>query len=162
MALSEKQFAEIRDALDAAQKPLFLHDDDPDGTCAYLPPARVTAQLGYESQPIGGVITSAGNSIYKDLSTSRQGFIPLLNHDKCTSCGECDIACPDLCMVWVEREDPKTKKINVFLEGIDYQYCKGCMQCVTICKFSALTIEKEADHDVAAVTVKHHFNLITK
>src|SRR3989344_2458628 len=36
MALTNKQFTEMREALDAAQKPFFLHDDDPDGTCAYL------------------------------------------------------------------------------------------------------------------------------
>ena len=36
MALSEKQFLEIRNALDAAERPFFLHDDDPDGTCAFL------------------------------------------------------------------------------------------------------------------------------
>lgn len=36
MALTEKQFTEMREALDNCKNPFFLHDDDPDGVCAYL------------------------------------------------------------------------------------------------------------------------------
>ena len=36
MAITEKQLAFIRDELDTAKRPLFLHDDDPDGLVSFL------------------------------------------------------------------------------------------------------------------------------
>ncbi|MNI98276.1 2-ketoisovalerate ferredoxin oxidoreductase subunit delta [compost metagenome] len=31
----------------------------------------------------------------------------------------------------------------MFLQGIDYQYCKGCLKCVHACPTEALTSERE-------------------
>ena len=103
---------------------------------------------------MGGAIHSVGNMRFKDLSTSRTGTIPVFVVEKCTHCGECDLACPDYCFVWEKGEDPKTKKMWMNLVGIDYQFCKGCMRCVEVCKFGALLAAKEADHDVEKITVK--------
>ena len=36
MVLTPKQCQEIKEALDKSVRPLFIHDDDPDGTCAFL------------------------------------------------------------------------------------------------------------------------------
>ncbi len=36
MVLTPKQCKEIKDALDMSARPLYIHDDDPDGTCAFL------------------------------------------------------------------------------------------------------------------------------
>ena len=36
MALTEKQYKEIRDELDTCKKPLFFFHDDPDGLCSFL------------------------------------------------------------------------------------------------------------------------------
>lgn len=36
MVLTPAECKEIRDALDKSARPLFIHDDDPDGTCAFL------------------------------------------------------------------------------------------------------------------------------
>ncbi|OGP33093.1 MAG: hypothetical protein A2X88_09605 [Deltaproteobacteria bacterium GWC2_65_14] len=114
---------------------------------------REAPKLGYANAPIGGAIYSVGNMRFKDLSTSRTGIIPLFVVDKCTRCGECDLSCPDYCFVWEKGTDPKTKKEGMMLLGIDYQYCKGCMRCVEVCKFGALVAAKEADHDVEKITV---------
>ena len=125
-----------------------------DGKYRFAPFRREQPKLGYENAPIGGAIYSVGNMRFKDLSTSRTGIIPLFVVDKCTRCGECDLSCPDYCFVWEKGEDPKTKKEGMVLLGIDYQFCKGCMRCVEVCKFEALVTAKEADHDVDKITVK--------
>lgn len=36
MVLTPTQCREIKDALDISARPLYIHDDDPDGTCAFL------------------------------------------------------------------------------------------------------------------------------
>ena len=125
-----------------------------DGKYPATPFRREEPRLGYENAPIGGAIYSVGNMRFKDLSTSRTGVIPLFVPEKCTRCGECDLSCPDYCFVWEKREDPKTKKEGMVLLGIDYQFCKGCMRCVEVCRFEALVTAKEADHDVDKITVK--------
>lgn len=106
-------------------------------------------KLGYLNQPMGGVIYASGTSMYKDLTASRMGYIPVLNMDKCTSCGECDITCPDYCFEWAE-ETTKKGKLEQVLKRIIYQYCKGCLRCVRICKFDALTehVEYEVNKNV--------------
>ena len=85
--------------------------------------------LGYETQPIGGMITNPGNSILKDLSISRAGMMPHFHEEKCIHCAACDNVCPDFCFVWEEQPDKKGRP-QMFLQGIDYQYCKGCLKCV--------------------------------
>ena len=98
--------------------------------------------LGYETQTIGGVMNANANSIFKDLSGSRQGFIPEFEIEKCISCAACDTVCPDYCFVWEEGEDKRGRK-QMFLKGIDYQYCKGCLKCIETCPTVALTEIRE-------------------
>ncbi|HJV46527.1 MAG TPA: 2-oxoacid:acceptor oxidoreductase family protein [Bacillota bacterium] len=94
--------------------------------------------LGYETQPMGGIVVNPGNSILKDLSGSRQGYLPEFHQEKCIHCAECDTVCPDLCFVWEQGADKKGRP-TAFLKGIDYQYCKGCQKCVEACPTEALT-----------------------
>jgi pyruvate ferredoxin oxidoreductase gamma subunit len=128
-----------------------------DGKYPATPFRREVPKLGYENAPIGGAIYSVGNMRFKDLSTSRTGMIPLFIVDKCTSCGECDITCPDYCFVWEKGKDRKTGKDGMILLGINYQFCKGCLRCTHICKFNALLPVKEAEQDLDKITVKHKF-----
>lgn len=102
-----------------------------------LPVIRSESVLGYETQPPGGVITEAGNTAWNDLSLSRTGWIPMLDHDKCIHCGSCDLVCPDLCLVW--GDGAEGGKFERELMGIDYRYCKGCLRCVESCPSGALT-----------------------
>jgi pyruvate ferredoxin oxidoreductase gamma subunit len=122
--------------------------DAPAGT-AGRPVIRPAPSFGYLDAPIGGVILEAGNSIAKDLSTSREGFLPELVLEDCVHCGLCDIVCPDLCLVWEESAD------GVKLRGIDYRYCKGCLKCIEACPTGALVERREepgwaAEHRVPA------------
>lgn len=103
---------------------------------------RAEARLGYETQPIGGIIHTQANSIHKELSGSREGYLPHFDPDKCIHCSHCDTACPDYCFVWEEGEDKRGRK-QMYLQGIDYQYCKGCLKCVEACPTDALTEMRE-------------------
>ncbi|MEW9697630.1 2-oxoacid:acceptor oxidoreductase family protein [Paenibacillus sp. SI8] len=117
-----------------------------------------TPVLGYATQPIGGVITNPGNSILKDLSISRAGMMPHFHEDKCIHCASCDNVCPDFCFVWDELPDKKGRP-QMFLQGIDYQYCKGCLKCVQACPTEALSNEREEDGYAEAHRMPHRFNL---
>lgn len=101
------------------------------------PVARATPSFGYLDAPIGGVILEPANSIAKDMSTSREGFLPELLLEQCVHCGLCDVVCPDLCLVWEESAE------GVRLRGIDYRYCKGCRKCVDVCPTGALVEIRE-------------------
>jgi len=92
------------------------------------------------SAAIGGVILDSGNSVVKNLSTSRQGFLPAYDPDTCVHCGICDIVCPDLCFVW---SDDGEGEPAVRLLGIDYNYCKGCLKCIDACPTGSLTELRE-------------------
>ena len=124
------------------------------------PYTRPEPILGYKTQPIGGMVTNPGNSILKDLSISRAGMLPHFHDDKCINCAACDTVCPDFCFVWEEKPD-KRGKPQMFLKGIDYQYCKGCLKCVHACPVEALTDEREHDDGYAeANRVPHLFQLV--
>jgi pyruvate ferredoxin oxidoreductase gamma subunit len=113
---------------------------------------------GYETQPMGGIVTNPGNSILKDLSISRAGMMPDFHEDKCIHCAACDTACPDFCFVWDEQPDKKGRP-QMFLQGIDYQYCKGCLKCVVACPTEALTDLREVDGYADDKRVAHRWDL---
>jgi len=117
-----------------------------------------TPILGYETQPIGGTITNPGNSILKDLSISRAGMMPHFFEDKCIHCANCDNVCPDFCFVWEEKPD-KRGRPQMFLQGIDYQYCKGCLKCVSACPTEALVAERETEGYAEQHRIPHRFDL---
>jgi pyruvate ferredoxin oxidoreductase gamma subunit len=101
---------------------------------------RPAPRFGYLTAPLGGCILEAGNSIFKDSSASREGFLPVFDRDECVDCGLCDFVCPDHCFVWrLEESGDDADSARVLLEGIDYRYCKGCMRCVDSCPSGALT-----------------------
>ncbi len=107
-----------------------------------LPALPAHPVWGYRTAPIGGALPTPGNSVWNDLHTSRTGWLPVLNTDKCMDCGMCEMVCPDLCLVWSARTGDEGQPI-VKLEGIDYRYCKGCMRCVETCPTLAMTREAE-------------------
>ena len=107
-----------------------------------VPTMQSNPVWGYKSAPIGGVLPTPGNTAHNDLHTSRTGWMPVLDQEKCIDCGMCDMVCPDLCLVWSTHTGEDGKPL-VKLDGIDYQYCKGCMRCVETCSTRAMTREAE-------------------
>ncbi len=134
----------------------FQHFEMPEGMKMPEPSRWDIPVLGYETQPLGGTITNPGNSILKDLSISRQGMMPHFYEDKCIHCALCDTACPDFCFVWEEKPDAKGR-MQMFLQGIDYQYCKGCLKCVTACPTEALQSARETEGYGEEHRVPHRF-----
>lgn len=108
------------------------------------PYVRPLPLYGYATAPRGGYVANPGNSVLKDLSASRQGFLPEFLRDKCIDCAQCELVCPDFCFVWETGTDKRGKSVQV-LKGIDYQYCKGCLKCVQICPTEALVELREVD-----------------
>lgn len=133
----------------------------PEGVLLPKPIRWDTPALGYETQPIGGTVVNPGNSILKDLSISRAGMMPHFASDKCIHCAACDNVCPDFCFVWEEQPDKKGRP-QMFLQGIDYQYCKGCLKCVYACPTEALTDEREEDGYADEHRVPHMFELAAR
>ncbi|OWR27921.1 ferredoxin [Saccharibacillus sp. O23] len=123
-----------------------------------LAPAAA-APLGYLNQPLGGMVVTPGSSLLKDLSVSRSGMLPAFDRATCIDCAQCDTACPDLCFVWEEQPD-KRGRMQMVLQGIDYQYCKGCLKCVEACPTESLSRMLEQEGYAAAHQVKHRFDLI--
>jgi pyruvate ferredoxin oxidoreductase gamma subunit len=115
-----------------------------DGPDEEVAPDRPAPAFGYLEAPIGGTIFEPGSSIVRDLSASREGFIPSYDAATCVHCGLCDVVCPDLCFVW-EREGDAIR-----LRGIDYQYCKGCRKCIEVCPTGSLTEIREEEGWAAA------------
>jgi pyruvate ferredoxin oxidoreductase gamma subunit len=110
------------------------------------PIQRPKPSFGYLDAPIGGTILDSGNSILKNLTTSREGFLPAYDIESCVNCGICDIVCPDLCFVWTEDPEPQNDAgPAVRLLGIDYHYCKGCLKCIDACPTGSLTKLREED-----------------
>lgn len=116
-----------------------------------LPIIRPNPFWGYQTAPLGGVILNAGSTAWNDLSTSRTGWLPVLDLEKCIHCGMCDMVCPDLCLVW-EPEGNKPVPAAVRLTGVDYRYCKGCLRCIETCPTGAMTREAETPGLAAELT----------
>jgi len=130
-------FKELR--LEAEPKPGFRGRGDEK-------PSRPNPLYGYLTAPIGGCVVSAGSSIMVNTNASRQGFLPVYHSEECVHCGLCDLVCPDRCLVWKEEAAPEDAgRLRVRLQGIDYNYCKGCMRCVDSCPTGALTKEREEE-----------------
>ena len=113
-------------------------------------------KLGYKTAPIGGAILDIGNSIIKDNTPTREGFIPIYHKEKCVYCAECELTCPDFCFYWVKEKNDKGRE-DMVLKGIDYQYCKGCLKCIQSCRFGALTKGIESEYDLEKITIKKKF-----
>lgn len=132
-----------------------------DGKYPYLPYNKPNPKYGKNTQIRGGVIVEAGNSTLKDMAVTRTGKIPVFNREKCINCGMCDVVCPDMSLNFQREDDGK-----MHLQGIDYQYCKGCMKCVEVCPTRkknkedtanhALRVGLESEFDVASITKPHH------
>ncbi|WP_415061156.1 2-oxoacid:acceptor oxidoreductase family protein [Bdellovibrio sp.] len=105
-------------------------------------PPEVLPRMGWENAPLGGLIVNPGNTILKDNSASRKGLLPRFLSEICFNCGYCDMVCPDYCFVW--KIDPEKKQAPQ-LQGIDYQYCKGCQKCVVACPVQALVTVPEGE-----------------
>ncbi|MDO3410622.1 2-oxoacid:acceptor oxidoreductase family protein [Saccharibacillus sp. CPCC 101409] len=126
---------------------------------AEAPVAANESVLGYLNQPAGGMVVTPGSTLLKDLSISRSGMLPAFDQASCINCAQCDTACPDLCFVWEEQPD-KRGRMQMVLQGIDYQYCKGCLKCVEACPTDSLSRMLEQEGYAASHRVPQRFDFV--
>lgn len=115
-------------------------------------------KLGYQTQFAGGVILGA-NAHRVDRSISREGYLPKFEQETCINCTKCDMTCPDDCFVWEEVEG-RRGRMEMVLQGIDYQFCKGCLRCVSACPTGSLTSHVEERGYAEANSIKKIYQML--
>lgn len=121
--------------------------------------AEVLAATKHEGRPgaheliIPTLRTSVpGPEVYAQDTCFEGGFItqknagwrnvrPSVDADKCTGCLQCYLYCPDGTIFKRETGEAKPKPAIAF----DYDFCKGCGVCASVCKFDAITMVSEVE-----------------
>lgn len=116
----------------------------PDGHYEKVPYQEASSKWGYKNAPLGGANPHIGSTVSNDLSSSREGYIPLFFQEKCIHCGLCDTTCPDMVFQFLPGE--YRGKSSMMNHGLDYHHCKGCLRCVDVCPTGALVTGKEQEH----------------
>jgi pyruvate ferredoxin oxidoreductase gamma subunit len=109
------------------------NDEAADSETDYQQYIQGEALYPWPEVEIGCDVNQPGNS--RDFLTGnwRTGSYPLMDKDKCISCGICWIMCPEI--AFTQNEDG-----SYTWSG---DYCKGCGICVTTCSKKALSMEVE-------------------
>lgn len=102
-----------------------------------MSPKRKVLKKGYKELTIGAggawfdyAQGGGGGSV---ISTGSWRFLrPVIDKEKCTNCGICELFCPDHSIFRTEES-----------YAIDYEYCKGCGICAHECKFKAIEMVEE-------------------
>jgi len=94
---------------------------------------------GWRDIPIAGIIAEAG-SAEKYKTGDWRTFRPKRDESKCIHCLFCWVYCPDSSIL-VSTEGPNPKDVKMV--GFDYQHCKGCGICASVCPPKCITMEKE-------------------
>lgn len=87
---------------------------------------------GWREIPIGGVIDKPATAMAFKTGTWRV-MRPTWNEDKCVHCMMCWLYCPDNSIIVKDEK----------MMGIDYEYCKGCGVCASVCPTKAISMEPE-------------------
>ena len=89
-------------------------------------------QKSWRDIPIGGKIIEAGNA-EKYKTGGWRVFKPEINKEKCINCLQCWIFCPDSS---IKVQDWK-------MAGFDYEHCKGCGICASICPVKCINMRPD-------------------
>ena len=95
---------------------------------------------------LGDCADSCGfDALHMDATTG----LPVVDQDKCTSCGACVKACPKT-IIELRKKGPKNRRVfvscvNKDKGGVAMKACKnaciGCGKCAKECPFGAITVE---------------------
>ena len=96
-----------------------------------------------------GAITPAPVKQQDLFMTSNWRIVrPVIDHEKCTRCFTCYIACPDSCWSFNEKEEK--------MEW-NWKFCKGCQICINECPADALKAVPELDFEDGVVRLEKPF-----
>ncbi len=96
-----------------------------------------------------GAITPAPVRQQELFITSNWRIVrPVIDHEKCTLCLTCYIACPDAC--WSFNEQQEKMEWN-------WKFCKGCQVCINECPADALKAVPELDFEDGVVRLEKPF-----
>ena len=87
---------------------------------------------GWKQIPIGGVIDRGGTAEEYKTGPWRT-FKPVRDEARCIHCMFCWVYCPDSSIL---VKDGK-------MTGFDYEHCKGCGICASVCPKKCISMEKE-------------------
>jgi len=96
-----------------------------------------------------GAITPAPVKQQELFITSNWRVVrPVIDHEKCTRCFTCYIACPDSC--WSFNDSAEKMEWN-------WKFCKGCQICIHECPADALKAVPELDFEDGVVRLEKPF-----
>lgn len=61
---------------------------------------------------------------------------PVLDKEKCSKCGICQMYCPENAISGMEKNPKQTPTFNL-------DYCKGCAICAVVCPTKAIKMVRE-------------------
>lgn len=117
--------------VDGPESPRVEIDKPATGWDEYL---RGEALLTWHDMEIGCDVTRPGSCREFATGNWRTAGKPVLDEEKCISCGLCWIYCPEIAF---SRSDGVRPPVW------DGNYCKGCGICAAICPKKALSMEEE-------------------
>ena len=80
-------------------------------------------------------------------------FLPVVDLETCTACGECAAVCPVEAMTMVSANDPlhpRKKKAK-----LDENICLGCAVCVRVCKTKSLRLDSRPERVITPLNSTH-------
>ncbi|OGD19714.1 MAG: (Fe-S)-binding protein, partial [Candidatus Aminicenantes bacterium RBG_16_63_16] len=80
-------------------------------------------------------------------------FLPTVDSETCTGCGECAAVCPVEAMTTVSANDPlhaRKKRAK-----LDENLCLGCAVCVRVCKTKSLRLVSRAERVITPLNSTH-------
>jgi pyruvate ferredoxin oxidoreductase delta subunit len=96
--------------------------------------SKIKPNACWQDLPDGGIIPEGATS--EEFKTGDwRSEKPIWHEDRCIQCLQCWINCPDSSILVAEQK----------MTGIDYDHCKGCGICASVCppKANAITMESE-------------------
>jgi len=83
-------------------------------------------------------LKARANSSLNNKTGSWRTHKPVIDYNKCISCGLCAKICPEGCIAMKNAKKDKNGK-----PIINYSYCKGCGLCAKECPVKAIKMEKD-------------------
>ncbi|MCD6491602.1 MAG: 4Fe-4S binding protein [Candidatus Njordarchaeia archaeon] len=93
---------------------------------------------GWKEIPIAGI---PFKSALEYKTGTWRSFKPIIDDKKCVRCLLCWLYCPDDSFIIKWSEDGKRPKQVL----VNYEYCKGCGICSTVCPTKAITMIPEGE-----------------